>query len=371
MKDIIPLFKVHMPRSVQEPLLETLFSGFIGQGPRVDEFELALNKYFNNDHVVTVNAGTSALQLALRLANIGPGDEVISTPMTCTASNMPILAAGAKIVWADVDPVSGLISLDSIAEKITPQTKAIVMVHFGGIPCDIEGINKLAHKHGIKTIEDGAHAFGSEYHQQKIGNHSDFVMFSLQAIKHITTIDGGLLICKSKEDYDRARLLRWFGIDRDSPRKDFRCEENIIEYGYKFHMNDISAVVGIEQLKYVDDLVAKHIANAKFFDENLQGLKGISLIPRSTDSLSSSWLYTMHVQLRDEFMAFMQDQGISTSKVHERNDNHDAFSEAFVDTLYGVDQFCETQISIPVGWWLTQENLDHIANTVIAFSQKQ
>ena len=371
MKDTIPLFKVHMPRSVKEPLLETLFSGFIGQGPKVEEFELALTQYFKNDHVVTVNAGTSSLQLALRLANVGPGDEVISTPMTCTATNMPILAAGAKIVWADVDPITGLISMASIESKITKKTKAIIMVHFGGIPCDINGINKLAQKHGIKTIEDGAHAFGSEYHQEKIGNHSDFVMFSLQAIKHITTVDGGLLICKSKEDYDRAKLLRWYGIDRDSPRKDFRCEENIIEYGYKFHMNDIAAVIGIEQLKYVDDLVAKHIANAKFLDANLQGLNGISLIPRSSDSVSSSWLYTMHVQSRDAFMTFMQDQGIATSKVHERNDKHDAFSDAYVDTLRGVDQFCETQISIPVGWWLTKENLEDIVNAVIKFSQKK
>lgn len=204
MQDIIPLFKVHMPRSVEEPLIETLFSGFIGQGPKVDEFESKLNEYFDNQHVVTVNAGTSALQLALRLANIGPGDEVISTPMTCTASNMPILAAGAKIVWADVDPISGLISTDSIKSKITNKTKAIIMVHFGGIPCDIDGINALAKNYGIKTIEDAAHAFGSEYRNQKIGNHSDFVMFSLQAIKHITTVDGGLLLCKSKKDYDRS-----------------------------------------------------------------------------------------------------------------------------------------------------------------------
>lgn len=364
MQEIIPLFKVHMPRSVEKPLLETLFSGFIGQGPKVDEFESRLNEYFDNQHVVTVNSGTSALQLALRLANIGPGDEVISTPMTCTASNMPILAAGAKIVWADVDPISGLISTDSIKSKITNKTKAIIMVHFGGIPCDIDGINALAKNHGIKTIEDAAHAFGSEYRNQKIGNHSDFVMFSLQAIKHITTVDGGLLVCKSKKDYDRARLLRWYGIDRDSPRKDFRCEENIVEYGYKFHMNDIAAVIGIEQLKYVDDLVKKHIKNAAFFDDQFRASENIRLIPRSANSLSSSWLYTIHVDTRDDFMKYMLEQGIQSSKVHERNDKHDAFSDAFVEDLNGVDQFCKTQVSIPVGWWLTDENLDYIVKVV-------
>jgi len=366
MSEQIPLFKVHMPQSVKEPLLETLFSGFIGQGPKVDEFEENLSIYFNNKNIVTVNSGTSALQLALRLANVGYGDEVISTPMTCTASNMPILASGAKIVWADVDPVSGLISKESIAKKITKKTKAIIMVHFGGIPCDIDGINKLAGDHGIKTIEDAAHAMGSEYNGKKIGNHSDFVMFSLQAIKHITTVDGGILICKSNSDYKRAKLLRWYGIDRETPRKDFRCEENIDEYGYKFHMNDVCATIGIEQLKYVEKIISKHAKNAAKYDEDLKDCMHLQLIPKNNNSFSSSWLYTIHVEKRDQFMEYMNQNGIMTSKVHERNDLHDAFSDAKTE-LPGVTTFCKTQISIPVGWWLTENQLDFIISKIRAF----
>ena len=363
MQDTIPLFKVHMPTSVKEPLLETLFSGFIGQGPKVDEFENLLGSFFKHPNVLTVNSGTSALQLALRLANVGPGDEVISTPMTCTASNMPILAAGAKIVWADVDPISGLISVESIKEKITSKTKAIVMVHFGGIPCDIESINALARSYGIKTIEDAAHALGSEYKGKKIGHHSDFVMFSLQAIKHITTVDGGLLLCKSADDFKRGKLLRWYGIDRDTPRKDFRCEENIIEYGYKFHMNDICATIGIEQLKYADALISKHSHNAQRYDVELKNLKKFKLIPKDPENFSSSWLYTLHTQNRDDFMKYMSDNSVVTSKVHERNDLHDAFADSKV-SLPGVSKFCETQISIPVGWWLSDDEMDFIINLI-------
>jgi perosamine synthetase len=286
--------------------------------------------------------------------------------MTCTATNMPILAAGAKIVWADVDSETGLISPESIESKITPKTKAIMMVHFGGIPCDINAINAIAKKHGIKTIEDGAHALGSEYQGQKIGNHSDFVMFSLQAIKHITTIDGGILICQDNKDFERAKLLRWYGIDRNSPRKDFRCEENIEEYGYKFHMNDIAAVIGIEQLKYVDELISKHVNNAKFYDEHLQDLSKVTLLPRSDDSVSASWLYTIHVTNRDEFMNYMSENNVMTSKVHERNDIHDCFSE-FSSDVPGVDSFCESQVSIPVGWWLTSDQLNYIAKLIREF----
>jgi len=361
------LFKVHMPKSVDEKLLKVLHSGFIGQGAKVDEFESKLKNYFNNKNVLTVNSGTSGLQLALRLANVGYGDEVITTAMTCTATNMPILAAGAKIVWADIDPNTGLIDPDEIEKKITSKTKAIIMVHFGGIPCDIDKINAIAKAYNIKTIEDGAHAIGSEYKGKKIGNHSDFVMFSLQAIKHITTIDGGLLLCKSAEDYKRARLLRWYGIDRDAKRKEFRCEEDILEYGYKFHMNDIAAVVGIEQLNYIDDIIRRHIENQEYYDLELQDIKGVTIINKSSDSKSSSWLYTIHVRQRDLFSAWMDEQGIATSRIHERNDKHTAFKDS-ICALPGLDKFNSTQISIPVGWWITDDDRSYIVQKIKEFS---
>ena len=361
------LFKVHMPESVDQPLLEVLHSGFIGQGAKVDEFEQQLGEYFGNSRVLTLNSGTSGLQLALRLANVGYGDEVISTAMTCTATNMPILAAGAKIIWSDVDPITGLIDPEEIERKITPKTKAIVMVHFGGIPCDIERINQIAQKHGIKTIEDAAHAFGAEYQGKKIGNHSDFVMFSLQAIKHITTVDGGLLLCKQEEDYQRGKLLRWYGIDRAQKRKDFRCEEDVLEYGYKFHMNDIAATIGIEQLKHVDHIVGRHIENQRYYDEVLQGIKGVSLIPKANHLRSSSWLYTLHIEQRDQFIQWMKGQKVMASRVHERNDRHTAFISSAAH-LPKLDRFNTTQVSIPVGWWISDVDREYIVDKVAEFS---
>jgi perosamine synthetase len=362
------LFKVFMPKSVDKPLLEVLHSGFIGQGNKVDEFESKLANYFGNNKVLSLNSGTSGLHLALRLANVSYGDEVITTPMTCTATNMPILAAGAKIVWADIDPVTGLIDPKSIESKITKKTKAIIMVHFGGIPCDIDTINKIAKKYKIKTIEDGAHAMGAEYRNVKIGNHSDFTMFSLQAIKHFTTIDGGLLLCNNQTDYERGKLLRWYGINREAKRKDFRCEENILEYGYKYHMNDICATIGIEQLKYIDDTVSKHADNQEYYDTELQGIKGVRVIAKPKVSKSSSWLYTMHIEKRDLFISWMSEQNIMTSRVHERNDKHSAFSESLCD-LPNVDLFSKTQVSIPVGWWISSGDREYIVSKVKEFSK--
>ena len=363
------LFKVHMPKTVDKPLLEVIHSGFIGQGPKVDEFEALLGNYFGNKRVITVNAGTSAIQLALRLANVGFGDEVITTPMTCTATNMPILAAGAKIVWADVDKVTGLIDPKSIESKITDKTKAIMMVHFGGFPCQIDEINAIARKHNLKTIEDAAHAMGSKYKGTKIGNHSDFVIFSLQAIKHITTIDGGLLLCNNDKDYDRGILLRWFGIDRNSNRKDFRCEEDISEYGYKFHMNDVSAVIGIEQLKYLDEIIDRHISNQTYYDLNLVDIPGVELIDKPSSISSTCWIYTFHINKRDLFIKYMDENGIMASRVHERNDIHTAFIESKT-SLPNLDEFNATQVSIPVGWWINNEDREYIVEKIRNFSEK-
>lgn len=360
-----------MPESVAEPLMETLRSGWIGQGPKVTGFERDLSEYIGAEFPVTVNSATSGLQLALRLAEVKPGDEVITTPMTCTATNMPILAMHANIVWADIDPVSGNIDPEDIVRKITPNTQAIMVVHWGGYPCDLVRINEIARDNGIKVIEDAAHAFGSEYQGNKIGTHSDYVVFSFQAIKHMTTVDGGVLFCKSEHDYRRAKLLRWYGIDRESNREDFCCEENILEFGYKFHMNDVAATIGIEQLKGIDQVIQKHRENAAFFDNALTGLNGLTTINGEADKNSAFWLYTLHVQKRLEFMRYLTEAGIAASQVHARNDGHTCFAKAQSDTVPHVDAFVETMCCIPVGWWVSSEDRNYIAEKISEFSHLQ
>jgi perosamine synthetase len=363
-----PLFKVFMPRSVEKPLLETLFSGFIGQGSKVDEFEKNLGEYIGNAKAVTINSATSGIQLALRVAGVEAGDEVITTPMTCTASNMPILANGSKIVWADIDPQTGNIDPEDIKKKITSKTKAILIVHWGGYPCDIESISEIAKENGLKVIEDAAHAMGAEYKDAKIGNFSDFTVYSFQAIKHMTTVDGGVIFCKNEEDYKRLRLLRWYGIDRDSPKTHLRCEENIEEWGYKFHMNDICATIGIEQLKYLEQNIAIHRANAKFYDIALADNQSAKTIKWKNDRVSSFWFYNFHVKDKDRFIEYMESKGIMSSQVHVRNDIHDCFKGSRSKTpLIGVDAFSKSMVSIPTGWWISENARQEIAEAVSRF----
>jgi perosamine synthetase len=360
----VPLFKVHMPESVIAPLTQTLMSGYIGQGPKVDEFEKGLAPWFGSENVITLNSGTSALQLALRLAGVSFGDEVISTAMTCTATNEPIMAAGANIVWGDIDPATGNIDPLDVERKITDKTKAIIAVHWGGYPCELDELNAIGRKYGIPIIEDAAHAFGATYHTRPIGSHSDFVCFSFQAIKHLTTVDGGALVCRDTDSYKRGKLLRWYGIDRESERKDFRCEEDVLEWGYKMHMNDVAATIGLEQLKHIQGVVDGHCDNARYYRKRFQDLSRLQLLDHKLDREGSYWLFTIRVQERLKFMREMQEANIVVSQVHARNDGHTMFKD-FRRVLPGVDKFTEEQVSIPVGWWLTQEQREYVADTVV------
>lgn len=364
---MIPLFKVHMPPSVMKPLEEVLLSGYIGQGPKVDQFEKALVPWVGNPNALTVNSGTSALHLAMRLAGVTHGSEVLTSPMTCTATNMPALERGADLVWADIDPWTGNIDPVDVERKITPKTKVILAIHWGGYPCEIDELKRIASKYGIPLVEDAAHAFGAEYRGKKIGHHSDFVCFSFQAIKLLTTVDGGLLTCKSPDNYRRGKLLRWFGIDRETPRADLRCEENILEYGYKHHMSDVSAVIGLEQLKHIEKLISKARQNAAFYREGLSSIKGVKLLTSRDDRLSSYWLFTIRVRDRDGFQSFMAEKGVMVSRVHVRNDVHTAYSR-FKRNLPGVDEFEREQVSIPVGWWVTAEDRNLILSSIQQWS---
>ena len=355
----IQLFKVFMPDTVMEPLREVLLSGYIGEGPKVKEFERQLAPWFNNKNVLCVNSGTSAIQLALRLSNVGPGDEVISTPMTCSATNMPILALGARIVWADINPWTGNIDPEDVKKKVTSKTKAIMCVHWGGYPCDLDELYSIATQNGIRLIEDACHAFGSTYRGKKIGAHGDFVCFSFQAIKGITTVDGGVLCCRFGSDYERGKLLRWYGIDREAKCKDLRCEADIKEWGYKFHMNDVAATIGIDQLKYVAHNISMTRNHAIKYDTALPE----QILKYETDRLSSYWLYTIRVKDRDGFIDRMKEQHISVSKVHARNDHHGCFADSRAH-LPGVDEFCAEQVSIPVGWWLISAEIEKVIERI-------
>lgn len=387
----IPLFKVFMSPDAAPAVSTILNSGFIGQGAKVQEFETNLSNQFKQttSNVLTFNSATSAEHLAYHLLKtpgtfnipyeygsiptqwpgIQLGDEVLTTALTCTATNWPILANGLKLKWVDIDPTTMNICLKDLESKLSEKTKIVTVVHWGGYPVDLvelENIRirfKQQYGFSFMILDDSAHAFGSKLDGKLIGTFDTITTFSLQAIKHITSIDGGFWISPYKELNDRARLARWYGIDREGPRADFRCESDIPEWGFKFHMNDVCATVGIENLKHADQIIVTHQSNAQYYNEQLKNVPGITLLENDSRKQSAYWLYTMRVENRDGFMQYMLDNGIVTSRVHERNDKHSCVAEFKAD-LPNVDLVAKDMICIPVGWWVTNEDRQYIVDTI-------
>lgn len=377
----IPLFKVFMAPTAAEEVTKTLNSGYIGQGPVVEQFENQLRQRMNHKHLVTVNSATSAEHLAIHMLKkpvhneednwpgLEPGDEVLTTALTCTATNWPILANNLSIKWVDVDPETLNIDLLDLERKLTPRTKLIMFVHWGGYPVDLEKVSSIcerAHRlYGFRprVIEDSAHAFGSTFQGSPIGSHGNFCTFSFQAIKHITTGDGGLLTVPDAATEKRAGLLRWYGIDRNTNRKDFRCEADIPEWGFKFHMNDIAATIGMQNLLHADEIVGRHQQNARYYDEKLLDIDGISTPVRHEDRESAFWIYSVFVERKKDFYEAMKSRGIATSQVHERNDIHSCMAP-YRAALPTLDDIVPKLSALPVGWWVDDEDREYIVDCI-------
>jgi dTDP-4-amino-4,6-dideoxygalactose transaminase len=274
-----------------------------------------------------------------------------------------------KIKWVDIDPETMNMDLDDLSRKMTEKTKIILIVHWGGYPNDLDKIKEIQNKcfdlYGFKpyVIEDCAHSMGSKYKGNYLGTHGNICIYSLQAIKHITSGDGGLLFLPNENLYKRGKLSRWYGIDRETNRKDFRCEANIEEWGFKFHMNDINAGIGIENFKKINEIVPIHKENAKYYDSELLNIKGIHSLKRHDDRESSFWLYSMLVENRPNFMKYMKECRIIVSQVHERNDIHSCVKQ-FRTILPNLDKYIDKLVSIPVGWWITKEDREYIVDCI-------
>lgn len=360
----IEFFNTTIVPSAIDLVNETLISTRISAGSKCDLFEKNLSSY-GLLNPITLNSGTVTMHLALIASGVGPGDEVIIPAQTFIATGMAVLYVGAKPVFADINLYDGNISTESILKKITSKTKAIIPVHWGGYPCDMDVINDIAKTYNLSVIEDAAHAFGSKYKNKLIGGISRFTSFSFQAIKHLTTGDGGSLCCKNIEDYNLVKKLRWFDIDRDNSSVGFLGEReyDAVNIGYKYHMNDIAASIGLENLKYIDDKLNKIKNISKIYNSELKNLSGIDLMTYNLDRESSYWLYPLLVNNRDLFIKKMRDNKIPVSVVHQGIDKNTIFGNDNKD-LKNQRLFDQKQIHIPIHDNLNENQIDLIINTI-------
>lgn len=370
---MIPLFKIFKPSGIGKAIEDVYNSGFITEGEYSDRFEQWFGDYIGNSNVCLLNSGTSALWMAGHMVGIKPGDEVITTAMTCMATNEPFYNMGARLVFADIDSATGNISSWDVERKITPKTKAIVVVHWAGQPVELDGILRIAREHNIKVIEDAAHALRASYDGKRIGNHGDYVCFSFQAIKHLSTVDGGAIACKSMDDAARIRKLRWFGLDRhfkappgQPPAS--RWEQDIVESGYKFHMNNVNAAIGLLQANHIDWIIDRHVENGEYYDLHIQN-QYVESMARDHDSESSFWIYSLLVEDRPKFKEYMDAKGIATDVVHVRNDEYSVFKQ-FKTSLPELDYFAPRLTHIPVGWWVSPDDREYITKAVNDYDPK-
>lgn len=358
---MIPLVKPYIaPREQMMPEIEKiLYSGYIAEGQAVYDFEDNLKQFIGNDKLLAVQSGTAALHIALSLLNIGEGDEVISTAMTAEPTNTTIALTGADVVWGDVDEKTGLLDPKSVRLKITEKTKAIVLVHYAGMVCDMDEFNKISEELNIPIIEDAAHGLGSQYNGKIIGSNSRFTCYSFQAIKQLTTVDGGAIAFMNEQDMVLARKLRWFGLDK----KISRLENDITRAGYKYGMNNVTATIGNVQLRNIKPILNRYISNGKFFDRELKNISGVTLIPYYDNTKPSYWLYTIKVEKRNDFIRMMGEAGVTVSPLHHRNDTHSVFKKSKCK-LPGLDKFYSEFVHIPCGWWVSDEDREMIVDTI-------
>lgn len=345
----------------------TLFNTFIHPlaRKRVGAIEDRLAKELGFLNPVTVNSGTSALHLALVLAGVGRGDEVILPAQTFIATGLAVLYVGAKPVFAGIQYETGNIDPKDVEKKITPKTKAIMPVHWNGYPCDTDEINQFARKRKLVVIEDAARALGSKYKDKPIGSISDMTCFSFQAIKHLTTGDGGAICFKSKKLADEARVLRWFGINRAKSKPTILGERDfkISKIGYKYHLNNYEAALGLANLEGFKKRVAKRQRIASFYKKNLAKIQGITLFEEKADRKSAYFLFGFHVEKRLDFIKAMKSRGIPVT-VDTLGINHQPIFAKFKVPLPVKDRFNQTQINIPCHDGLTNEQVWHIVNSI-------
>lgn len=349
----------YLPASAITAVEAVLRSRWVGQGPKVDEFERKFEEKFGlpAGSAIAVNSGTAALELAYDLLGLGPGDEVITTPLTCTATNIPLIRRGCRLVFADIRRDTLTLDSGDVQQKLTWRTKAIVNVHLHGVKSDLPEftIRRGRMRWRVPIVEDSAQALGI------FGGR--FTCCSFQAIKHITTGDGGMLVCYSPADAKEARLRRWFGIDRAlklandwQPYRQRQILFDIRYPGYKFQMNDIAAALGLAGLAEYDAIMAHR---AGIF--SLYKAAGLPLVDGPTNKYGYACLL---VDNRDEFCASLNAAGVEINVMQVRNDVYEIF-RPFRCTLPNMDWVDDRYVCVPLHNQMTLEDAEYVAALAI------
>jgi len=363
-KKTIQLFKPNISEEAIKAVNKVLRSGWIGLGPKTAEFEEKFAKYVEAKHAVALNSCTAALHLALIVSGVKSNDEVLTTPLTFISTNHAILYQKATPVFADIDAKTYCIDPESIKKMITKKTKAIIAMHYGGHSCNLDRIYKIAKKYKLKVIEDAAHACGSSYKGKKIGSFG-LTCFSFHAVKNLPTGDGGMITTNNREIYGELRRLRWLGINKSTYTRTttdkkkpgaYAWQYDVPEVGYKYHMNDINAAIGIEQLKLLDKQNAYRRKLAAIYNKELNHPDIISLPYVSPNVITSQHLYVIQVKRRNDLVAKLKASGIAPGVHYTPNNTYSMYRKCRAD-VKNVMKIAKNIISLPMHTLLTKKDI--------------
>jgi perosamine synthetase len=366
----IRTWSIHVPEETVSELKKTLDSTWINTGKKEKEFRQKICDQFGSKYVVACNNGTSALKAALTTLGVGYGDEVVTTPFTFIATNTSILEVGAIPVFADI--VYDTLNIDpkSIREKITEKTKAIIVVHYGGLPCEMDEIREIGKEFNLPIIEDSCHAMGSKYKGVNIGAKGDIITFSFQVVKIVTCGDGGIICTPNPEYYKKLKETVWYGVDRETKIADplDPLPNDITSLGFKMNMNDITATIGCVAMDHLSEQLLKRKYIGERYRKELNELKKLKLI-KFPDYVEPNYqIFPVHIQDREKFANFMFSKGIQVNVNNRRNDKYTIFG-GIQEYLVNTAKCDEDVILLPCHGDLSNEDVSNIINTIKEFDK--
>jgi len=376
----IPFTRPSFNQETIDAVAEVLRSGWVTSGPKLAEFEATLSEYFGGRPVRCFANGTATMKIALQIACIGAGDEVITTPISWVATSNVILGVGAKPVFVDIDPISRNIDLDKVAKAITPNTRAIMPVYLAGLPVNMDQLYALANQHNLRVIEDAAQAFGSEWKNQKIGSFGDLVSFSFQANKNLSTVEGGCLVLNNADEAKVAEKLRLQGLTRQGIDG---MDVDIL--GGKDNLTDVNAVIGLHQLKQLPSFQARRTALARqYFDAirneiKIAGIEHLKLKLPVENFIDSNWhMFQVVLPLeqlnanRAQVMTELKDLGIGTGVHYPSITGFTLYQNLGYQTQDTpiAERIGRSIMTLPLFPGMSEEDIDRIARTLVGILKK-
>jgi dTDP-4-amino-4,6-dideoxygalactose transaminase len=369
----IPVFAPHIHVDTLKHLTDALHVGWLGMGSITQEFEERIASFLDlrERYVVATNTGTSALHIALEAVGIGEGDEVITTSFNYVADHQAILMAGAEPVMCDIRDDNLGIDCEKARQLIGRKTRAILPLHFSGVPCDSEGVYALAREHGLRVVEDATHALGTTVGGRPIGSFGDLCCFSFDPVKVVTSIDGGCVVTPSKDELARLHHLRLLGVDKDTTEryKNRRAwEYDVVSEGYRYHLTNIMASVGVSQMKRIDEFIASRQRTCRRYSAAFSRLAGLRTLPTDYANVSP-FIYSVRVLggRREALIAHLDrhqiDAGIHFIPVHE----HSHFRGCRRGDLSVTERVCREVLTLPLHSNMREDFVERVIEATCSF----